>query len=379
MSELHTKITAEVSVLSPLHIGTGARLQRDFDWTERNGRIFVFNHDVLFETVLSRAEAEYGTEVAALTTTLMEMTISDLEKAGWLERKDFRDEGSPLFRYVLRGQPHLNEIAEQIKDVYGHPYLPGSSLKGALRTVLAWGIYTKTKRQPDLRRLRRSRSWAAQPLEQAIFGPDPNRDWLRALQVADSPPLELSCLQLEGVHVYHTARQGRPGLDLDVETIKEGTTFTMALTVDEYGFQEEVAPKLRWQGQRRWLDQLATLGREHARQRLLSEADYLNSKGGPIGVKRFYDSLIHTWSTLAENEFIVQLGWGGGWESKTLGNLLKQDERTFEKLLADYRMVRQGTRRRAGDPFPASRRLALRSGKPALPMGWVKVKLEVEP
>jgi CRISPR-associated protein Csm5 len=379
MSKLHTKIDAQITVLSPLHIGSGTKLKRDFDWLARNDRVYIFDHNTLFDVVLQRAEADKGADAAALTTTLMAMDLPDLEKAGWLERGDFHDEKSSLFRYVLRGQPHLAEISEQIKGAFGRPYLPGSSLKGALRTVLAWGVYTKTKRQPDLRRLKPSRSWAAQPLEQAVFGPNPNHDWLRALQVSDGPALPPDSLHLEGVRVYPTARQrSGSGLDLDVEVIHHGTTFTVPLTIDEYGFQEEAARQLRWQGQRDWLTRLAELGREHARQRLQLEAEYFKSERHPVGVRRFYHELIDIFSKLKSNEFIVQIGWGGGWDSKTFDGLLKQDARAFEQRVLknrNYRMLRRESRRKSGDTFPACRRLVLRNNELVLPLGWIKVEL----
>lgn len=379
MAELHTSLRANVTVLSPLHVGSGTKLQRNFDWLARDGRVYVVEPGGLFNTVLERAESEAGDEVTTITTHLMQMTLEDLLEAGWLTPDDFKATDSTLFRYIFRGQPAMNEIAEHIKDAYSRPYLPGSSLKGALRTILAWGIYTETKRQPDLRRLKPSRSWAAQHLEQAVFGPNPNHDWLRALQVTDGPPLPPESLRLEVVRVYPTARRrGSGGLDLDVEAICQGTSFAVPLTIDEYGFQKEAARELRWQGQRKWLAQLAGLGREHARQRLQEEAQYFKSEHHPVGARRFYHKLIDTYSKLKSNEFIVQIGWGGGWDSKTLDGLLKQDVRAFEQRVLrnrSYRMLRQGGRRQPGDPFPASRRLALRKNEPALPLGWVKVEL----
>lgn len=378
MSELLTTILAEVTVLSPLHIGSGTTLQRDFDWVERNGWVYFFNQDALFETVLARAESSGRAGIVEITSVLMEMTIPDLEQAGWLASKDFRDKQSRLFRYVLRTIPRLGEIHEQIKDVYDRPFVPGSSLKGALRTLLAWGIYTTTNRLPDLRRLKPGRSWAAQPLERDIFGRDPNHDWLRALRITDGPPLDINAMRLEGVRVYPTARRGRgPGLDLNVEAIRPGTVFTTTVTIDEYGFQEEVARKLRWDGQRKWLAQLAELGRAHSRQRLQAEENYFHRRREVVGAINFYEDLQRRWSTLDEKEFLIQVGWGAGWGSKTLDQLLKRDERAFAQLLSSYRMIRRGARRAPGDSFPISRKLAIRREGPSLPMGWVKVRLRL--
>ena len=377
MSELHTKLEAQIEVLSPLHVGTGNKLQRDFDWLERNGRVYVVNHDALFARVLERAEQDRGADAAQITSLLMEMTLPDLLDAQWLTPQDFTEE-SGLFHYILHGRPHMNELSEQIKDVYGRPYLPGSSLKGALRTMLAFAIYAEQKQQPDLRGLKPSRSWAGQSLERAIFGRDPNHDWLRALHVSDGPPLEPGCLQLTGVRVFPTARRGQPGgLDLDVEAIRPGTIFTAPIAIDEYGFREDAAAKLKWQGQRHWLDELARLGREHARQRLVAEVNYLKQKNAPRQTQVFYYILINNeFDKLAPNEFILQIGWGAGWDSKTLSGLLKQNERVFARLVKDYRL--QGRSRRPyqpGDLFPASRKLVLRGSKTAEPLGWIKVTL----
>jgi cold shock CspA family protein len=118
------------------------------------------------------------------------------------------------------------------------------------------------------------------------------------------------------------------------------------------------------------------LGKRHARQRLLTEADYFRKQGGPSGAMGFYDGLVGRLMDLPENAFLTQVGWGSGWESKTLGShLLRQDDRQFEELLAKYRMTKEQDRQ-PGDPFPRSRHLALVDGHPALPMGWLGVRVE---
>lgn len=367
MSKLHTRIEVTVELLSPLHIGTGTELLLNYDVVPHGGHTYRVDEEALLEHALVAAEAAGA---AAVNRVLAGRPAAEL-----LTEADF-DPHSPLFRYVMPGTPFTKtagaKVQEQIKDVHDRLYLPGSSLKGALRTVLAWGIYTSQKRKPDLARLGRSRSWAAQDLERGLFGRDPNRDFLRAVHVEDSRLLEPDGrLVLRTVQVYPT------GLPIDVEAVKQGTVFRATITVDEYGFQEQVAQRLGWQGKRRWIEQLPKLAREHARRRLLAEAEYFKAKGGPTGAMRFYDNLINAWSQLAENELIVQIGWGAGWESKTLGSgLLRTDDRAFERLLKQYRMTKEQDRR-PGDPFPKSRHLVLdRRGQPAEPLGWARVRLE---
>jgi CRISPR-associated protein Csm5 len=373
MSQLHTRIEVTVELLSLLHIGTGTELLLDYDLVPFRGRTYRVDEEALLEHALVAAQAEGA---AAVNRMLAGRPAAEL-----LTEADFADPRSPLFRYAMPGTPFTKtagaKVFEQIKDVHDRLYLPGSSLKGALRTVLAWGIYASQRRKPDLARLGRSRSWASQPLEQEIFGRDPNRDWLRALHVEDSQPLEPDGhLTLRTVQVYPTETRDSPGLNIDVETVERGTVLQTAFTVDEYGFSKDVAQKLGWEGKRRWIERLPALAREHARQRLLIEAEYYRKRNGPRDAMRFYDRLINTWSELPDNELIVQIGWGAGWESKTLGSgLIRTDDRAFERLLDDYRMTKERDRR-PGDPFPQSRHLALRDGRPSEPLGWVHVRLE---
>jgi CRISPR-associated protein Csm5 len=216
-------------------------------------------------------------------------------------------------------------------------------------------------------------------LEKELFGRNPNYDWLRALHVQDSQPVEArECLALRTVRVYPTATQDSPGLNVDVEAVKQGTVFHTAITIDEYGFRGEAVKKLGWQDKRGWIIQLPKLARAHAQQRLLMEAEHFRPADKPARVQRAIARLINIWSELAQNEMLLQIGWGAGWESKTLGSkLLRGDDRAFERLLSQYRMTRKQDRRREGDPFPKSRHLALtRQGQPSAPMGWVKVRLE---
>lgn len=373
MSKLHTRYGVVVELLSPLHIGTGRELRLDYDLVAYDGRTYRVDEEALLEQALAEAEAAGAAELNRL--------LSGRPAPELLSPQDYADPVGRLFRYVMPGTPSATrtgaKVFEQIKDVHDRLYLPGSSLKGALRTVLAWGIYTHQKRKPDLNRLGRGRSWVAQPLERELFGADPNHDWLRALRVEDSRPIDAAGrLSLYPVRVYPTEARGGSGLDIDVEAVRPGTKFASAISVDEYGFGARAAKQLGWEGRRRWIEGLPRLAKGHARQRLLTEAEYFKAKGSPDAARRFYHRLIEQWDGLGDDELIVQIGWGAGWESKTLGSdLIRQDDETFERLLREYRMTKERDRR-PGDPFPRSRHLTLRGGQPTEPLGWVHMRLK---
>jgi CRISPR-associated protein Csm5 len=371
MSDLHTTWSVEIETLSPLHIGSGTDLLLGYDLVSYRGRTYRVDEDVLLDSALMQAESA--------STEAMNRLLAGCPAAELLTKADF-EPGNPLFRYVMTGTPVTSttgaRVQEQIKDVHDRLYLPGSSFKGALRTVLAWGFYAHQDRQPDLSRLKRSRSWAAQNLEQEVFGRDPNHDWLRALRVSDSHPIAADGhLALHTVRVYPTSGRGGGGLDVGVEAIERGAVFNTQVTLENYGFESDSAAELRWQGKRRWIRHLPQLGLDYTRQCLLTEANYYKDKGGPPHAMRFYDGLIKRLLELPKDTLLLQLGWGTGWESKTLGSsMLRQDSRQFEKLLRDYRVTRERGRR-LGAPFPRSRKLVLVNGRPALPMGWLEVRI----
>jgi len=374
--------TATLELFSPLHIGTGRTLLEGIDWIKEAAWVYVAHQNRLLETVLERATAS-GQDEAEVIEAITGMTLADMRRAGWLTRDDF-SEDSDLFLYRLRGEPAMNQIAEAIKDVYGRPYVPGSSLKGALRTVLAIGGASVLK--TDLSRPGRSRSWAAQPIEREIFGRDPNHDLLRALQVSDSGPVTGSDLELVRVNVFPTAQQTRygrsQGLDLDIEALQRRTVLTASIKVDRSLFAGDsdlgrlARQELRFGRREQWLTILPRWARTIAGQRIANEIELLESKPGGEAAAGFYKRLAGTWQSLADNELLVQVGWGAGWQSKTFGRLLQRDPEAFERLVRDYRLSPQDRRRRAGQPFPKSRKLVRRGEQPAEPLGWIKIRLD---
>lgn len=377
-------LTARVELLSDVHIGTGTELIRDVDWiAPGDGYVYFADSDRLLEEVFARAEAD-GKDMREVANLLAGSTLTSLYRdLHWLTRDDF-SESHPLFRYRLRGSPATVAIREQIKDVYGRPYLPGSSFKGALRTVLAVAAAEEVK--PDLGQLSSNRFWAAQPLERGLFGGDPNHDLLRALEVGDSAPVSPDRLGLRRAHIYPTASQtyrGRSrGLDVDVEVLIKGTVLELPIHVPTELLEDRGTPFDRrrrqelaqWETRAAWLERLALFGRRNARALLEEEVGFFQERRDVPELHRFYRQMVDVFAGLGKNEFLLVLGWGGGWHTKTLSRFLKRDPATFDRLVARYRLQATGTHK-PGDPFPKSRHLLRVQDKPGPPLGWVRVTL----
>ena len=162
-----------LQTLSPVHIGAGVELRQGFDFSVHAGQTYRLDEDAILTAKADRLHPGRDGRYP---------TPGEL-----LELADYED--PRLFRYVLRGFPRSNKIDARIqasiKDVHDRPYIPGASLKGALRTALAWTGWDEVRPTLDRSAIGRRKSWAGQPLERKLFGPDPNHDLLRALHVSD--------------------------------------------------------------------------------------------------------------------------------------------------------------------------------------------------
>lgn len=229
---------------------------------------------------------------------------------------------------------------------------------------------------------------AAQELERSVFVPNPagrggsapNYDWLRTLHVADSEPLPAEGhLQVRTAMIYPTETPKTKGLRVDVEAISAGT-FRSELVIEEYGFTDpDAAAKLMWSAavERERLAQLASIGRRYAEHRLNTEIAFYRAKPDAAAVARLMQALLNHLAKLPPNAFLLQLGWGTGWEGKTLGSsLLRQRATEFENLLEDFHMNKPGAKRTKDDPFPKTRAVIMLRDALEVPPGWVEVWLE---
>ncbi len=357
-----------LTTLSPLHIGDGNELRFGFDYMVDNDHTYRLNLDALLE---ARGESLRPDRMGKYP-----------EPGTLLKPTDFQN--VELFRYIIPGTPRSGKayasLRSCIKDVYDCPYIPGSSLKGAFRTALAWTGWKEINIRLDRTAIGRNRSWAAQPLEKKIFGTDPNHDLLRALQVSDLVGSRKPGARMVVVNAQVLTKKAA-GSPVELEAIAGDTVFKGSIHIDETLFSQMAERELGFGSRRHWLDELLPRVQKRSLARLQNLSTWFEEAQGTANVANFLRQLQK--ASLKPNQALLQLGWGTGWDGTTFGTHLQQDPHLFEQLVTDFRMHkanRNAPPRRPGDPFPRSKRAVMKlvKGQPAAvaPLGWVLLDME---
>ncbi len=366
----------EALTLSPLHIGTGDVLMRDLEFVSRGNRTFRLNVDAILEEMATTPQL--ANRLGQITPGEIVAQISDETLAR-------------LSHYVIKGAPRSDQsgsqVQEQIKDPWHRPYLPGSSLKGALRTALMWHATTYRDEAITTRDMGRGKRDAAGPLEEWAFrttGPggrgdrlgarrgSPNDDLLRALQVSDSDVADPN----GSLQVYQAVvlRRGGLGPPIALEGVRNGMTFRLRLKIDGALLSAWAKQRgLDWGVREGWLGSLPEIVQAYTVARIERERGWYEARRElSQNLKPFFDTCS---TTRSPQECYLQLGWGAGWLSKTIGVTWPPGSDAAEEVIERY-----GLRRRDGPSgaFPSTRTVIVSSGGQVAPLGWVRLRFREE-
>lgn len=137
----------KIRVLSPIHIGSGEKIKKkEYIYMPWNHRVIIPNVEKMYEDVCARGwEKEF-------TSFLMDSRNGEMPLSTWLAQKKLREADYEAWKlYEMdAGEAFVDrtsrpkEIDAFVKDAYGLPYVPGSSVKGMFRTaLLVWEIQKK--------------------------------------------------------------------------------------------------------------------------------------------------------------------------------------------------------------------------------------------
>lgn len=352
----------ELSVISPLHIGDGHKLD-PYELDVHDGTVRIMNLDKLM--------AQPGVSPDELVAYIQggRNLFEYSRSKGFLDRD--------VEAYSLSTSAEMIPSLLTTIKTKGLPYIPGSSIKGAIRTCLFWWLLKNNSELRDrvkgylshilTRRKKPRRERVDGEIIKLAFGRDPHHDILRTLQISDSDTAAISEVRAEHVQVL-TLPKFRRKYDLYLEIFKSATVLQCSIKWDDYLLTGHVARELGFSGKAGLARDFPSMCNEFATTVAEHELKILGGvkDEGAEKMRAFYTRLLDGLKK-ADEKFFLNLGWGGGWITKTPGILFKEQlSDLIEDIIREYY-------KRPGFPFPKSRRVVVDGGY--TPLGWVKIQL----
>ncbi len=376
----------KIETLSPIHIGSGIQYQG-------NAEYLYFDKE---KAVVVADESKILDIIGAENIHIWVGYIEDREnKKNFLEYLRQRKPGirpEDVARRIIplkgsRAPYFTNTLREQIHGGMGQPYLPGSSIKGAIRTaIFSQTILPKYKdrglgdRDLNFRLIRRGNNevpdFNDKKLQQEVFGHDPNSDFLRMLQVGD-------CYFNTNTHAAFAETLNGKGADQRyeikgevrqlIEYIPAGKTTEFQISIPKQHRElilrkePQLFPATARQLNEAWLCKLLHV---HALRLLKSEIDFFEDADLPNiagGLLEFMQELYSQAKAFPENACLLRLGFGTGYRNMT-GDWVK-DLVLDDGLYDDIATATRRTPRYNGMPLPKSRKIMFDGVLP----GYVKL------
>jgi len=380
--------TYRLEILSPTHIGSGQEYGA-FDGVFQNGRWYLID----LKKVLERSKED----PTNLANAMMQQGFN---WASWLQKRNISPAQVCSYSVACTQNPGATKIRACIRDPFWRPYIPGSTLKGAIRTAVLESLLTDESRQ-------RRQQWARHAVQKNQRGKPPDRryvarntlerdlligkvsnranesnyDLLRALHIGDSEPIDPEQAHI-GLAWVHTLRNGqlvqkRAGGEeykMFLEWLPARVQTRLTIRIDKQLLEGKYRQDIGFNdNQVQALRKFADACNERASEIIRLESKFYEKSGLPA-VGKFYQTLKERLQQVKANGgFLVNIGWGGGWEMKTVTNSLT------EGLDDEYWKIRQtyNLGHRNSATFPKTRRLAYRDDQPFAPLGWVALVPEM--
>ena len=356
---IRTVYQCNLQILTPVHVGSGEKLIENFDFFGKDNKIYVINSSKMFAAV----EKLGANKIVEFT-----QAVEDKNIVAWLQKQGIRLDGIASRSFVFSGHKIPREIHAHIRDAFGNPLIPGSSLKGALRTAIIRKL-AKAENDFQVKTKGTNPKYMDQTICSALLGRDAKENLLRTLSVGDYAfQSDVTSVQQVWVNRLTNKTELAGKFPIHIEGISNNAASQGTISFDKFLPDKDHKKKcfnFKAILSQRWL---VNACRSLTRHTIETELQFLEGKvGRPAeGLRRFYTRLSEQIKNLPENEVIIQIAWGSGWRGMT-GQLLESDD-----LSDDLRKKLRLADRYLSFPFPKSRRLTLVNGTDSS-MGWIKL------
>ena len=273
------------------------------------------------------------------------------------------------------------------------PYIPGSALKGALRTGLVFSRCSDSVMKHLAERMQSDDPfrYPGEAMEEHLLGaPGVNR--MKTVAAGDSGAVATSTMKVYLTRVATLQSRGSklelgwkqsPRGTVDAARVQDsgatfaematpGTAFEGVWSEKEFYASAEVARALRWKDPQT-TELLAKSANAYAEALLGHQRQYAETAG--LGrVKQSVDELVEQLNAIKDNPHscLLSLGWGGGLLAKS--SWLETTNENYREVMRRIPVFNRAIQ--TGLPFPKTRRIVFTGNEPATLPGWALLEFE---
>lgn len=377
------KYACTIKTITPVHIGAGS--EKVYNSSEYiHGKIRKFksinkvNVSNYYQSLPEEDKDNFLDELMNPDFLLETYKQEDSNIKDYVEYKSI----DQIKRYEETKSTHI-EIKENIKT-QNKIYIPGSSIKGSLKTVLLYNDIKKADMNSIEKIISRNHLNKREYYkfledffvnsEKKIFGKKVNgaqKDIMKYIQITDSSTMNIPYIY--NIKTIQATEQGKYNLHKDkktrntvynyLETIGTGNTLTTELKLNNNPKILEIMG-LTDKSKLLNLDYIKQSLYNYAEEYIYYELDFAEKYQIDF-LEKFYSDLI---KKNTEDQPLLRIGQGSGFMSTTIGMKIKElDSRTYENIRNSLKTTTYNYE------FPKSRKICCISNKP---LGWTKLTFE---
>lgn len=388
----------EMKLLSPLHVGNGNELKMvDFYLDEKTYKIKFINFDKFINYCIKK-------DIDLTTKEIRNKeykTGEDFSITKFMNKKRiYLEEVEGLISYsvpaIIEHRNRESEFAIREFIKCGGAYIPGSSIKGAIRTAFMWHYLNE---KPDGKEivLKSLEPWLQKNkisghlfksiddnISAVVFGKDPRNDIFRIIRVSDTNLIKYENLEVSEIKIVGNSQE----IPIYVENMKAGDNLVFDIDFDEFLLNDKEASSCFKNLDCFNLMNIKSVFKtcnDFSRNVIKKHLEYFWENYNCEATVDEFEFLLNQAKNCKDDEAILRIGWGGGWYSTTVGLMLetlpsfttplqgspKNWELKKGTIREQFNLGRKPGTNKYSLNFPKTRRVTLENK----PLGWVKLRL----
>lgn len=381
-----------MKLLSPLHVGNGNELKMiDFYFDIKKGEIKYINLEKFIDFCLEK-DIDLNKEISKNEyKTGKDFSITKFMKKKQIDPENLTSYSVPA---IIEKRNRESEFAIREFIKCGGAYVPGSSIKGAIRTAMMW-YYLNERPDGEKIVLEGLEPWLGKNrisghllkniddnISAAVFGKDPRSDVFRVLRVSDTSLIEMNRMEVSEIRIVGNPQE----IPIYVENIKAGSELSFDIDFNKFLLNDKEALLCF-----KTMDSLSLMNiksvfkacNDFSRNVIEKHLEYVWEDYKCDSTVYELESLLKQVKNCNDNEAILRIGWGGGWYSTTVGlileklpefpNHIKGSPKNWElkkgTMREQFNLGRKPGTNRYSFNFPKTRRVTLENKL----LGWVKL------